>query len=203
MNMWGLLAMLLSLALGVAQAPAPVRVIVQTDLGEFEIEVDVAHAPVSAQNFLKYVEAGLYDGGRFYRTVRPDNQTAKPVKIDVIQGAANEARQADFLPAISLERTSVTGLRHIGGAVSMARSTPDSATDEFFVCVGEQAALDFGGARNPDGQGFAVFGRVVRGMEVVRAIQMAPAAGERLTPVVKILSARRRASWPDTTDDQW
>jgi peptidyl-prolyl cis-trans isomerase A (cyclophilin A) len=162
-----------------------------TDLGEIEIEVDAAHAPATAANFLAYVDKGLYDGGRFHRTVRPDNQVSRPVKIAVIQGAADTARRAEFLPAIALERTSVTGLRHVDGAVSMARSTPDTATDEFFVCIGDQPALDFGGARNPDGQGFAVFGRVTRGLEVARRIQMAGAVGERLTPPIAIRSARR------------
>jgi peptidyl-prolyl cis-trans isomerase A (cyclophilin A) len=183
-------AMFLSLASGQG-TPAPVRVVLQTDLGEIEVEVDTVHAPVSTANFLRYVDGGLYDGGRFHRTVRPDNQVSKPVKIDVIQGAANQARSSGFFAAIPLERTSVTGLRHLDGAMSMARSAPDTATHEFFVCVGDQPALDFGGARNPDGQGFAVFGRVVRGMDVVRRIQAAPADGERLTPPVTILSARR------------
>ncbi|HEX6944992.1 MAG TPA: peptidylprolyl isomerase [Casimicrobiaceae bacterium] len=175
-----------------SQATAsPVRVVMETDLGEIEIEVDAAHAPATAANFLAYVDKGLYDGGRFHRTVRPDNQVSRPVKIAVIQGAANASRAGEFLPPIPLERTSVTGLRHVDGAVSMARSAPDSATDEFFVCIGDQPALDFGGARNPDGQGFAVFGRVSRGLDVARRIQMAGAVGERLTPPIAIRSARR------------
>jgi len=183
-------AMFLALAVGQG-SPSPVRVVMQTDLGDIEIEVDTVHAPVSAANFLRYVDGGLYDGGRFHRTVRPDNQVSKPVKIEVIQGAANQERSDGFFPAIPLERTSVTGLRHLDGTVSMARSTPDTGTHEFFVCIGDQPSLDFGGARNPDGQGFAAFGRVVRGMDVVRRIQSAPAAGERLTPPVTIRSARR------------
>ena len=130
-------------------------------------------------------------GGRFHRTVRPDNQVTKPVRIAVIQGAADETHANEFFPPIPLERTSVTGLRHVDGALSMARSAPDSATHEFFVCVGDQPALDFGGARNPDGQGFAVFGRVVAGMEVVRRIQMAPAQGERLAPPIRIVRVSR------------
>jgi peptidyl-prolyl cis-trans isomerase A (cyclophilin A) len=185
-----LAAALLAFAAGQG-SPLPVRVVMHTDLGEIEIEVDTVHAPVSAANFLRYVDGGLYDGGRFHRTVRPDNQGSKPVKIDVIQGAANQERTAEFYPAIPLERTSVTGLRHRDATVSMARTTPDSGTHEFFVCIGDQPSLDFGGARNPDGQGFAAFGRVVRGMDVVRRIQSAPAAGERLTPAVTIRSARR------------
>lgn len=179
------------LSLGVAQPPSPVRVIMETELGDIVIEVDAAHAPATAANFLKYVDAGLYDGGRFHRTVRPDNQRDKTVKIAVIQGAANDARQPAFLPPVALERTSVTGLSHKDGTVSMARGGVDTATHEFFVCVGDQPELDFGGRRNPDGQGFAAFGRVVGGMDVVRRLQMTTAEGEKLTPPMKIVRVRR------------
>lgn len=185
-------AALLSLAL--AQGVRPVLVIVQTTAGDIEIEVDLAHAPATAANFLEYVDAGLYDDGRFHRTVRPDNQRDKAVKIAVIQGAANEGRRAAFLPPIALERTSITGLRHNDGAVSMARAGVDTATHEFFICVGDQPELDFGGKRNPDGQGFAVFGRVVKGMDVVRRIQESPARGEALTPPIVITRMRRAPS---------
>jgi len=180
---------LVSAALG--QVPAPARVIMETGLGEIEIEIDAAHAPLTAANFLQYVDRTLYDGGRFHRTVRPDNQRDKPVKISVIQGAGSTARRADFLSPIALERTNATGLRHTDGMVSMARAGIDTATHEFFICIGDQPELDFGGTRNPDGQGFAAFGRVVRGMDVVRRIHAAPAAGERLTPAIPITRVRR------------
>jgi peptidyl-prolyl cis-trans isomerase A (cyclophilin A) len=167
------------------------HVVVQTDPGEIEIEIDIARAPSTAANFLRYVDAGLYNGGLFHRTVRPDNQRAKPVKIAVIQGAANAARKSEFFPPIALERTNKTGLLHRDGAVSMARAGVDTATEEFFICVGDQPELDFGGKRNPDGQGFAAFGQVVRGMDVVRRIQESTADGETLRPPIKILSVRR------------
>ena len=176
-----------------AEPQPPVRILMQTDLGEIEIEIDAVHAPVTAANFLKYVDAGLYDGGLFHRTVRPDNQREKPVKIAVIQGAANPTRKSDFLPPIPLERTSKTGLAHKDGTVSMARDKPDTATHEFFICVGDQPELDFAGKRNPDGQGFAAFGRVVRGMDVVRRIQESPAEVETLRPPIKIVQVRRTA----------
>ncbi len=183
-----LFALLTSIIL---QSPPAVRVVMQTDAGNITVEIDTVRAPVTAANFLKHVDAGLYDSGRFHRTVRPDNQQDKPVKIAVIQGAASAGRRAEFLPAIPLERTSVTGLLHRDGTLSMARSEPDSATNQFFICVGDQPALDFGGARNADGQGFAAFGRVVSGMDIVRKIQMGPAQGETLTPAVQILRVRR------------
>ena len=172
-------------------AVVPVRVVVQTAAGDIEIEIDTVHAPATAVNFLKYVDAELYDDGRFHRTVRPDNQPDNAIKIEVIQGAATNARPSDVFPAIALERTSVTGLSHKDGTLSMARSTPDTATQEFFICIGDQPELDFGGRRNPDGQGFAAFGRVVRGMDVARKIQAAPAKGQTLTPPIQIVNVRR------------
>ena len=179
-------------ARAIEQDAKPVRVLIETEAGEIEAKLDTVHAPITAANFLKYVDAGLFDGGRFFRTVRPDNQVDKPVKIAVIQAAGSRDKRAEFFPPIPLERTSVTGLSHKDGTLSMARSTPDTARDSFSICVGDQPSLDFGGARQPDGQGFAAFGRVTRGMDVVRKIQMAPAEGETLTPPVTILRIRRQ-----------
>ena len=174
-----------------AQDVKPVRILIETDAGEIEAEIDTARAPLTAANFLKYVDAGLFDDGRFFRTVRPDNQVDKPVKISVIQAAASREKRESFFPPIPLERTSVTGLSHKDGTLSMARAAPDSARDSFSICIGDQPSLDFGGGRNPDGQGFAAFGRVVRGMDVVRKIQMGTAQGETLTPPVRIHRIRR------------
>ena len=168
-----------------------VRVRVDTALGPFEVEIDPARAPVTATNFLKYVDGGFYDGGRVHRSARLETQAARPVKIEVIQAGINPARQSDAFPAIPLERTSATGILHKDGVISMARSGPDTAVSDFFICIGDQPSLDFGGARNPDGQGFAAFGRVVAGMDVVRAIHRAPAEGESLSPPIVITRASR------------
>ncbi|MCL4524500.1 MAG: peptidylprolyl isomerase [Acidobacteria bacterium] len=185
-----LVAVLLTGSAAFAQS-RPVRVVFETQLGNIELEIDTARAPVTAANFLRYVDAGFYDGGQFHRTVRLSNQPDKKVKIEVIQAGTNPARKKDDFPPIPLERTNKTGLSHTDGCLSMARDTPDTATSDFFICIGDQPALDFGGARNPDGQGFAAFGRVVKGMDVVRKIQAVPADAQRLTPPIKILSARR------------
>jgi peptidyl-prolyl cis-trans isomerase A (cyclophilin A) len=186
------LGLTLATAIGAQDAPKPVSVVIETEAGEIEAEIDTVRAPITAANFLKYVDAGLFDGGRFFRTVRPDNQVEKPVKIAVVQAEGNRERRREFFPAIPLERTNATGLTHKDGTLSMARSTPDTARDSFSICVGDQPALDFGGGRQPDGQGFAAFGQVVRGMDVVRKIQMGPAAGETLTPAIAIVRVRRR-----------
>ncbi|MGZ3457911.1 MAG: peptidylprolyl isomerase [Archangium sp.] len=178
-----------------APKPAPVkavRVVFQTEKGEIDMELDEAHAPQTVRNFLSYVDAGFFDGGLFHRTVKPDNQPNSPVKIEVIQGGVNPARESQQHPPIALERTNVTGLKHKDGTLSMARNTPDSAQSDFFICIGDQPELDYGGKRNPDGQGFAAFGRVVKGMDVVRAIQQSPASGQQLTPPIEILRATRK-----------
>lgn len=176
-----------SLASGTQRLP---RVMIQTSLGSMEVEVDTSRAPVTARNFLRYVDQGSYRNGRFHRTVREDNQPAGQPKIEVIQGGLDSLRFKGF-PPIPLERTNQTGLSHTDGTISMARDGPDTATSDFFICIGNQPELDFGGKRNPDGQGFAAFGRVVRGMDVVRLIQTARAREQRLTPPIQILDITR------------
>jgi peptidyl-prolyl cis-trans isomerase A (cyclophilin A) len=177
---------------GASGAANLVRVVLETEKGTIEIEVDAQHAPNSAANFLRYVDAGAYDGGRFHRTVRPGTETNTAVPIQVIQ--ASRAPQTAGFPAIPLERTSVTGLKHVDGVVSMARSGPDTATSDFFICIGDLPALDEGGARNADRQGFAVFGRVVSGMDVVKRIQAEPVfpGSQNLQPPIGIVRARRK-----------
>jgi len=173
-------------------APEATRVRIETEHGAIVVELD-SRAAASAANFLRYVDGRFYDGGRFHRTVTtaPDNQPQNTVKIDVIQAGADPRREAESFAPIALERTQASGVLHVDGAISMARDGPDSATSDFFICVGAQPELDFGGKRNPDGQGFAAFGRVVEGMDVVRRIHVAPAEGQTLNPPVKILTARR------------
>jgi peptidyl-prolyl cis-trans isomerase A (cyclophilin A) len=168
-----------------------VRVSLETAVGAIEVDVDVKRAPATAANFLKYVDGGFYDGGSFHRTVTMANQPQSQIRIEVVQAGINGARRREEFAPVALERTSKTGLKHLDGVISMARSGPDSATSDFFICIGDQPSLDFGGMRNPDGQGFAAFGRVVKGMDVVRKIQAAPARGQTLAPAVGIVRARR------------
>ena len=186
-----LLTLSLIASLSFAQS-GRVPVIIETTLGNIEAEIDAQHAPKTAASFLRYVDAGQYNGGLFHRTVKPDNQPNNAIKIEVIQGRRNEKTPA--FPLVPLERTSVTGLRHKDGTLSMARSqNPDSAESDFFICIGDQPSLDFGGKRNPDGQGFAAFGRVTKGMDIVRKIQAQPSdARQQLTPPITILKLRRR-----------
>lgn len=165
---------------------------VETDLGTITIEIDADAAPITAANFLYYVDEGAYDGGAFYRTVTPDNQPHDTVRIAVIEGDLSPNHPQDDMKQIPLERTSDTGLRHRDGTISMGRDEPDTALADFFVCVGDQPELDYGGRRNPDGQGFAAFGRVIAGMDVVRAINASANIDQRLNPPVLIRRISRR-----------
>ncbi len=168
----------------------------ETELGNIEVALSGDKAPITVTNFLKYVDGGFYSGGVFHRTVkakrgnREDNQPQSPVKIDVVQGGVNPNQKLGF-GSIELERTAKTGLKHIDGAISMARSGPNTATSDFFFCIGDQPELDFGGKRNPDGQGFAAFGLALKGREVLEKIQASPAEAQRLTPPIKIYRVAR------------
>lgn len=176
-----------------ALAAALVRTRVQTALGDFVMAVDPAVAPLTVANYLRYVDGRHLDGGSVYRLVSMANQRADTVhKIEVVQWGMNgpDDQPAPF-PPIAHETTRQTGLRHRDGTVSMARNAPGSATAEFFICIGDQPALDFGGGRNPDGQGFAAFGQVVEGMDVVRALH-ARAQAEQFLPVpIPVHTVRR------------
>jgi peptidyl-prolyl cis-trans isomerase A (cyclophilin A) len=173
---------------------ALVLVRIETPHGNIDLEIDTKRAPVTSANFLKYVDAGLYNGGRFHRATRPDNYTPTPPNrpaMELIQGGIDQARQKEGFPAIPLERTSVTGIKHLAGVVSMARGGVDSATSDFFILLDDQPSLDDGGMRFDDGQGAAAFGRVVAGLDVVRKIQQQPVEKQALTPAVKITRMSR------------
>ena len=168
-----------------------------TSRGDIEVELYAVQAPITVANFLQLIDGGHFDGATFYRAVSPANDNGSPV-ISVIQGGLGDA--ASPFPPIAHESTAQTGLSHVDGTISMARSAPGTATSEFFICIGDQPALDFGAARNLDAQGFAAFGRVVSGMDVVRAIHNSPAGaatedeytqGQMLDNPVEIYSARR------------
>lgn len=188
---------LFAAAAACAEDSAAVRVTMTTDLGDIQLELYPDKAPISANNFLALVDGQHMDGAAFYRVVSPENDNGPPV-ISVIQGGLGDAESP--LPPIAHETTETTGLLHIDGALSMARAEVGTASTEFFICIGAQPGLDFGGDRNADGQGFAVFGRVVDGMDVVTAIHASPSdapveneyiKGQILEEPVQILSVRR------------
>ena len=185
-------------ALAVAQdvesaQPALPRVTLETSAGRVVIEVDDRAAPITGANFLKYVDEGRLDGTTFYRAMR------SAPGMGLVQGGTNND-PARLLPPIAHEPTTQTGLSHVDGAVSMARYAPGSATGDFFVSVGATPSYDAGRPFSIDADGFAVFGRVVEGMDVVRGILVAPTSptegegvmrGQMLDPRIVIVSARR------------
>ena len=178
-----------------AQEASPRRVIpirIVTQLGVIDAELDSARAPSTVVNFLRYVDGRFYENGAFYRAVTAANQPNDSVRIEVIQGGmVRDGFQRPFA-SIPLERTSVTGLHHRDGTLSMARGGPDTATDSFFITIGDQPSLDYGGRRNPDGQGFAAFGVVTSGREVVRDIQGQRVSGQSLVTPIAIIRIERR-----------
>ena len=176
-----------------AGAATPVLTRVEGAFGAFVIAVDPAVAPLTVANYLAYVDGKHLDNASIYRIVNLANQAPETVhKIEVVQWGTNlpEDRKPPFAP-IAHETTMDTGLRHRDGTVSMARAEPGSASGEFFICIGDQPALDFGGGRNPDGQGFAAFGQVVQGMDVVRAVHAKGQAKQFLEEPIMIRTVRR------------
>lgn len=184
-------------ATATASMPAAARdtisVSIDTQLGPITLRLYPGKAPLTVANFLRYVDARSYDGATFYRTVRLDNQSASDIPIQVVQGGVYGAAiraEAGELPKtfspIEHETTRQTAMTHVDGTISMARAAPGSASSEFFICVGDNPALDFGGTRNPDGQGFAAFGRVIAGMDVVRRIH-SRASGKSLPEKIRAM----------------
>ena len=178
-------------------ADSAVNVRMTTSEGDIDVELYVDKAPVTAGNFLRLVDGGHLDGATFYRVVTYENDNGSP-KIEVVQGGRGEAESP--FPPIEHETTQVTGILHEDGVLSMARGDVGTASTEFFICLGNQPGLDYGDVRNPDKQGFAAFGKVTRGMDVVRTINALPAdgrsdsdytKGQILTRPVRISSVRR------------
>ena len=168
-----------------------VMIKMETDLGPIQIELFPDKAPITVSNFLQYIDETRYGDLHFYRVVHMGNQPDNEVKIEVIQGGLGfDKHYLELLP-IHHETTDKTGIKHENGTLSMARLEPGTASSEIFICVNAQPELDFGGKRNPDGQGFAAFGKVVSGMDIVRAIQSMPEKEQMLEKIVKINSIKR------------
>lgn len=193
-----LFALTLSGCVSASDEALPI-VVLSTELGDIEIEVDIDRAPQSSKSFLDFVDAGLYEGATFYRTVMPENDKGAP-PISVIQGGLDD--DSNSMPSVPHETTQDSGVLHTDGVISLARAAPGEANAAaFFICIGDQPGLDYGGKRNPDGLGFAAFGKVVGGMDVVHAIHrreaMGPSEsdytkGQMITEPVVINSAARK-----------
>lgn len=158
-------------------------VVLATDLGDIHIEVYEDRSPLSAGSFLHYVDAGLYEGAAFYRVVSPENDNGDPI-ISVVQGGLLE--DEEVLSGVEHETTESTGILHEDGVISLARGAPGTGSGAaFFICIGAQPSLDFGGMRNKDGLGFAAFGKVINGMDVVHQIHAQEARGPSESPYME------------------
>lgn len=167
------------------------QIIIETEMGFITIELYQDKAPITVANFLQYIDEHRLDSSTFYRIVRNDNQHESPVKIQVIQGGLFEDDHPKMLPPIKHENTQETGIKHLRGVISMARYEPGTATSEFFICVEDEPELDFGGMRNSDGAGFATFGKVIEGMDVVDRVHQSKTDGQYLKPRILIYSINR------------
>jgi peptidyl-prolyl cis-trans isomerase A (cyclophilin A) len=160
-----------------------------TTEGSIIVELYPEKAPITVENFLRYVDAELYNNTSFFRVCTPENEADREIKIQVIQAA--DLDEATTFPPIQLETTELTGINHLNGVISMARDKPHSATSSFFICINDQPELDYQGKRNPDGQGFGAFGKVIRGMDVVLKIQAQENTEQQLLKPVIIKTIKK------------
>jgi peptidyl-prolyl cis-trans isomerase A (cyclophilin A) len=166
---------------------------ISTWFGEIEVELYPKQAPVTVAAFLSYIDSGYYDKSSFYRVLVDEDQPSYAPKSEIIQGGIWKTNSAllSRIPGIKHETTAQTKLSHTNGTLSLARQAPGTASTEFFICVGDQTGYDYGGKNNPDGQGYAAFGRVVKGMDVVNRMYAAPESDGEFTPQIYITRIRR------------
>jgi peptidyl-prolyl cis-trans isomerase A (cyclophilin A) len=162
------------------------QIIMKTELGDITLDLYPQQAPITVENFLHYIRDGVYTDCSFYRQVNPHNQPDNPIPIRVIQGGIGMDDDPRKRAPIALETTLQTGLNHTDGTISMSRFSPGTSNSEFFICLDDQPELDFGGRRNPDGQGFSAFGRVLKGMDVIKKIHACPVNGQWFEPPIRI-----------------
>lgn len=163
---------------------------IETNFGDIIVELYPEKAPKTVAAFLSYVDSGYYKNGSFYRVLKAEDQPSSSFKSDLIQGGIWETKNKmqTGLPGISLETTKQTGLHHKDGTISLARLGTDTGNTEFFILIGDNAgkAYDYGGDANTDGQGFAAFGQVIEGMDVVKDIHKQPDNETNFIPPIAI-----------------
>lgn len=168
------------------------HVLIETRLGDIEVELYPEKAPVTVASFLSYVDSGYYSNSSFYRVLKAD-ELPNPNNTGIIQGGIWQTKPQIKvkLPGITHESTTQSGLTHQSGTVSLARTTPGSASSEFFICIGDQSPLDAGRRGTEDGQGFAAFGKVIKGMPIVRKIQEQKSHGDAFDKKIEIYKIKR------------
>ena len=167
---------------------------IRTAAGDIELELYPEQAPKTVAAFLSYVDSGFYHNSSFYRVLNDDNQSSEAERSNLIQGGIwrTNQKKASSLPGIPHESTRQTHLLHKDGVISLARTAPGTATTEFFICIGSQPGFDYGGENNPDKQGYAAFGKVVKGMDIVRNIYARPENNQSFDPPVPIYNIVRK-----------
>jgi peptidyl-prolyl cis-trans isomerase A (cyclophilin A) len=168
------------------------HIIINTQLGDIEVELFPDQAPKTVTAFLSYIDSGFYTNTSFYRVLKTD---AFPTdnNTGIIQGGMwqTNPEKKITIPGIEHETTKQTGLTHQSGTISLARTTPGSANTEFFICIGDQSPLDFARRGTEDGQGFAAFGKVFKGMDIVRKIQAQKSHGDKFDEKIEIRKITR------------
>jgi len=166
---------------------------IETKFGIIEIELYASKAPKTVAAFLENVDDGVYESSSFYRVLNEDNQPSDAAKSTLIQGGIYKSKRSkEGISLVPHETTKQTGILHTDGVISMARLAPGTASTEFFICIGNQPGLDYGGTNNTDGQGYAAFGKVVKGMDVVQKIFNQNEADQAFDPPVHIFNIARQ-----------
>ncbi len=163
------------------------HILINTQLGDIEVELFPDQAPKTVAAFLSYIDSGFYNNTSFYRVLKTDDLPTNS-NTGIIQGGLWQTNSAKkiTMAGIKHETTKQTGLTHESGAISLARTTPGSANTEFFICIGDQSPLDFDRRGTEDRQGFAAFGKVFKGMGIVRKIQAQKSHGDKFNEKIEI-----------------
>jgi peptidyl-prolyl cis-trans isomerase A (cyclophilin A) len=164
---------------------------IKTRSGDIEVELFPDNAPKSVAAFLSYVDSGYYKNASFYRALNEDNQPTGNAETAMIQGGIWKTKHGMKIPGIPHESTQQTKLTHTNGTISLARQAPGTANTEFFICIGDQKGFDYGGTNNPDGEGYAAFGKVVKGMDIIKQFYIQPTYGDLLQQQIEILNVVR------------
>ena len=188
-----LLIVLCLFSIGCQKKYAHPHIEIQTKLGGIEVELYPEKAPKTVAAFLSFIDSGYYRNASFYRILNRDNQPSDANKAELIQGGLYRSKNKPsiVIPGIPHETTEQTGILHKDGVLSLARLEPGTGTTEFFICIGDQPGFDYGGLNNPDKQGYAAFGKVVKGMDLIKIIYNRPEDDTYFRPPVAIFDIVR------------
>jgi peptidyl-prolyl cis-trans isomerase A (cyclophilin A) len=172
---------------------SPDHIIIKTSAGDMEVLLFPEKAPKTVSAFLSYVDSGFYKNSSFYRVLSRDNQPTGANAAELIQGGIYKTNiNRDYLPGIPHEPTSQTGILHEHGTISLARLEPGTAGTEFFICIGENPSFNAGGISRGDTLGYAAFGKVIKGLDVLMSIYNRHEVDQEFTPPVGIANIKRK-----------